>query len=150
MRRITLVISLVATAGLLVSQLPAAADIPAAHTLKLDARFTYSKTAGRLELAKDTLSVGKRVVGHDIVSCLQVTASSYECSFTETITRIGSLQAEGLQGSTNAPVAMAIVGGTGAYTGAAGTMTTSNALTSVEHYLLRYTLPTAASTPPRP
>lgn len=143
MRRVTLVISLAAAAGLLASQLPAAANIPGAHTRKLDARFTYSKTVGRLELAKDTLSIGKRVVGHDVVSCLEVTASSYECSFTETINRVGSLQAEGLQGSTNAPAAMPIVGGTGAYTGATGTMTTSDELTSVEHYLLHYTLPTS-------
>jgi hypothetical protein len=37
---------------------------------------------------------------------------------------------------------MAIVGGTGAYAGASGTMTTSDENTAAEHYQLSYTLAT--------
>ena len=119
----------------------ATGDTATANVLSLDARFTSSHTTGRLEVAKDKISLVHHVVGHDDVACAMVTSAQFECSFTEVITGHGTLQAEGYQGNTNAPLAMAIVGGTGAYTGASGTMTTSDEKTSVEHYRLSYTLP---------
>jgi hypothetical protein len=45
---------------------------------------------------------------------------------------------------------MPIVGGTGAYTGATGTMTTSDELTKAEHYLFHYTLPTGGGASAQP
>jgi hypothetical protein len=141
--RATLTVVLATAVAVLAFELPAVGQTAAGRTktLKLDSRFTYSHTSGDIELATDKLSIGKRVVGHDVVDCVAVKSTTFECSFTETINGHGTLQAEGLQGSTNAPAPMAIVGGTGAYTGASGTMTTSDENTSVEHYLLRYTLP---------
>jgi hypothetical protein len=144
MIRTTLTVTLTAAITALALVLPAAGQPirGTATVLKLDARFTYSQTAGRLEVATDRLSIGHSAVGHDIVACAKVTSTEFECTFTEFIAGQGTLQAEGFQGNTNAPVAIAIVGGTGAYTGASGTMTTSDENTSVEHYQLRYTLPT--------
>lgn len=142
MLRTAVVVSIAAAAAVLAIELPAAAQTTRYQTLRLDSRFTYSKMIGRIELATDKLSIGKRVVGRDVVACTEVTSAKFECSFTETIDGKGTLQAEGFQGSTNAAVAMPIVGGTGVYVGATGTMTTSDELTKVEHYLLRYTLRT--------
>jgi hypothetical protein len=143
MLRATITVILATAVAVFALDLPAAGQTSAGRTrtLKLDSRFTYSHTSGKIELATDKLSVGQLVVGHDVVDCIAVKSTTFECSFTETINGQGTLQAEGLQGTTNAPAAMAIVGGTRAYTGASGTMTTSDENTSVEHYQLRYTLP---------
>jgi len=143
MLRATITVILATAVAVLAFELPAAGQTtaPRTRTLQLDSRFTYSHTSGKIELATDKLSVGQLVVGHDVVDCIAVKSTTFECSFTETINGQGTLQAEGLQGSTNAPAAMAIVGGTGTYIGATGTITTSDENTSVEHYLLRYTLP---------
>jgi hypothetical protein len=140
--RTTLIICLAASIAVPALALPATGHPTASFqtTLKLDARFTSSHITGRLEVATDQLSIGHRVVGHDVVDCAKVTSADFECSFTEFLAGHGTLQAEGFQDSSNAPVAMAIVGGTGAYTGATGTMITSNALKSVEHYELHFTL----------
>jgi hypothetical protein len=116
---------------------------PVTHTLTLDSRFTSSDVSGRLELVTDQLSNAGHVVGHDVVACDLVTSTQNECAFTEFINGHGTFQVQGFQGNTNAPVAMAIVGGTGDFVGASGTMTTSDEDTSVEHYLLRYTLPSS-------
>jgi hypothetical protein len=143
MLRTTLTVTLAAAVAALTLVLPAAGQpvSSTATTLKLESRFTYSHTTGRLEVATDKLSIAHRVVGHDVVDCAEVTKATFECSFTEFITGHGTLQAQGFQGNTNAPVTLAIVGGTGAYTGASGTMTTSNENTSAERYELQYTLP---------
>jgi hypothetical protein len=143
MLRATITVILATAVAVFAFELPAAGQTtaPRTRTLQLDSRFTYSHTSGKIELATDKLSVGQLVVGHDVVDCIAVKSTTFECSFTETINGQGTLQAEGLQGSTNAPAAMAIVGGTGTYIGATGTITTSDENTSVEHYLLRYTLP---------
>jgi hypothetical protein len=142
MIRTTMTVALAAATATLALVLPAAGQPTTGRTLNLDSRFTYSHTTGRLEVATDRLSIGDRVVGHDVVGCAEVTSAKFECSFTEFITGQGTFQAEGFQANTNAPVAVAIVGGTGAYTGASGTMTTRDENTSVEHYQLRYRLPT--------
>lgn len=144
MLRTTLAITVAASIAVLALALPAVGRPTGSTktTLKLDARFTSSHTAGRLEVATDRLSIGRRVVGHDVVDCDKVTSTGFECAFTEFLTGRGTLQAQGFQGSTNAPVAMAIVGGTGAYAGASGTMTTSDENTAAEHYQLSYTLAT--------
>jgi hypothetical protein len=100
--------------------LPAAGQASGTHTLRLDARFTYSHTTGRVEVATDKLSIGNRVVGHDMVACDEVTSSKFACGFTEFIGGHGTVQVHGFQGNPNPPVAMAIVGGTGSYVGAQG------------------------------
>jgi hypothetical protein len=143
MFRITITVIVAAAVAVLASVIPAAGRTvnDTATTLELNSRLTYSHTVGRLEVDTDRLSIGDHGVGHDVVDCAEVTSAQFECSFTEFITGRGTLQAEGFQGNTNAPVPMAIVGGTGEYTGASGTMTTSNENTSTEHYELRYTLP---------
>jgi len=143
MLRTTLTVALAAAIAALTVVLPAAGQPVSSttRTLRLDSRFTYSHTTGRLEVATDKLSIAHRVVGHDVVDCAEVTKATFECSFTEFIAGHGTLQAEGFQGDTNAPVTLAVVGGTGAYASASGTMTTSDENTSIEHYELRYTLP---------
>jgi hypothetical protein len=53
--------------------------------------------------------------------------------------RGGSVQTLGVAHDTNAAYSLAIVGGTGRYAGSRGTMTVTDALKAVAHYMLELT-----------
>ena len=64
--------------------------------------------------------------------------SATECNWTIVLAH-GAIQVAGLGHDSDAAEALPIVGGTGKYTGASGTMTVTDSTQSTAHYVLRFT-----------
>jgi hypothetical protein len=118
------------------------ANVRPTSTIRLDAVVTSfhkidvapkGDSAGDAFQVTDRLTLGHTMFGHDDVSCVHADDIYYECSWT-VVLRGGTVQTLGVAHDTNAAYELAIVGGTGSYSGARGMMTVTDALKSVAHY----------------
>ncbi len=85
----------------------------------------------------DILLAHSRRVGRDAAVCVHTDRVYYMCDWTIVLRR-GTLQLQGLLHDTNAGYNLAVVGGTGSYARASGTMRVTDALKPVGRYVIIY------------
>jgi len=82
---------------------------------------------------RDALSSAGQKAGRDAGSCVRVSAREQMCQFA-LILPGGRLQAAGITRDGNAKYTIPLIGGTGDYIGATGTLSVTDAAKSVAHY----------------
>jgi hypothetical protein len=91
------------------------------------------ESAGDTLQFRDALSTGGQKAGRDAGSCVRVSPREQMCQFA-LILPGGRLQATGVTRDGNGRYTIPIVGGTGDYTGATGTLSVTDAAKAVAHY----------------
>ena len=99
-------------------------------------RSPEGETAGDTLQFRDRLSVGRRTVGRDAGVCTRVSPNEQICTVTLVLDR-GRIVALGLARDGNRTYTIPIVGGTGDYETASGTLRVSDATKAVAHYEVR-------------
>ncbi len=116
MRRLLLALVLAAAV------LAPAADAATPSNFTVIATQTESKQGTNSITFMESLTSGKTVIGHDLVTCKTVTKTSLHCDAAFTFRR-GTLHAVGTILFSKVHNVLAIVGGTRRFKGAKGTMT---------------------------
>jgi hypothetical protein len=99
-----------------------AADAATPTSFTVIATQTQSKQGTNSITFRESLTSGKTVIGHDLVTCKTLTKSSLHCDATFTFRR-GTVHAVGKILFSKLHNVLAIVGGTRRFKGAKGTMT---------------------------
>jgi hypothetical protein len=99
-----------------------AADAATPRAFTVIATQTASKQGTKSITFRETLASGKKVVGHDQVTCKQATKASLRCVATFTVSK-GVIRVAGSVFYAKAANTLAITGGSGSYTAAKGTLT---------------------------
>jgi hypothetical protein len=113
-----LALALVLTTGLLVPD----ADAATHKSFTVLATQTASKQAAKSITFRETLASGKKVVGHDLVTCKVVSKTALACTAAFTFSK-GVIRVAGKVLYAKTANVLAITGGTKSYKGAKGTLT---------------------------
>lgn len=146
-RSILAVCAGIAVAGAISTAGPVSAG-PSDQVIRLDAQLAFfhktdykpkGDSAGDAFQFGDKLSTGGAPRGKDFASCVHADKVYYECTWTLALPD-GTIQLNGRARDTNAGYELPIVGGSGAYARARGSVVVTDALKKVAHYTATYAL----------